>query len=113
MTANQWNIRKRIFLFSPDGPDKQIKVIFNPTYKQITLSKKTSSDESKSTTDDEFVNIGRESCFSVPHAYGTVERYSSIEISYVDENGIEHKNEQLSEWNARVWQHETDHLNRI
>lgn len=112
MAANQWNIRKRIFLFCPDGSDKEVKAIFNPTYKPVTLTQ-SPPNESKSTADNQSTNFFREGCFSVPHAYGTVERYTHIEISYVDDKGIQHTNERLSGQQARVWQHETDHLNGI
>jgi peptide deformylase len=112
MAANQWNIKKRIFLFCPNGSDGEVKVIFNPTYKPM-MPTQIPIDESKSTTTDQFTNFCKEGCFSVPHAYGTVERYTYIEISYVDDRGIQHTNEQLSGWQARVWQHETDHLNGI
>ena len=104
MAANQWNIRKRIFLFCPAGSDKEVRVIFNPTYKPVTPTPTPAADDSKPT------NFGREGCFSVPHAYGIVERHTHIEISYVDDKGMEHRNERLSGWEARVWQHETDHL---
>ena len=105
MAANQWNIKKRIFLFCPAGSDKEVRVIFNPTYKPVTPTATSSDDDDSKST-----NYGREGCFSVPHAYGIVERHTHIEISYVDEKGIEHRNERLSGWEARVWQHETDHL---
>ena len=109
MAANQWNIRKRIFLFCPTGSDQEIKVIFNPKYKPVILLTENHGVKSKS----ESTNFAREGCFSVPCAFGTVERYTNIEISYIDDKGVEHRNEQLSGWQARVWQHETDHLNGI
>ncbi|CAF1925467.1 unnamed protein product [Rotaria magnacalcarata] len=112
MAANQWNINKRIFLFCPGGSDGEVKVIFNPTYKPITLTDNLVH-ESKLATVNQFTNCARESCFSVPYAYGTVERYTHIEISYIDDKGKQHTNEKLSDWQARVWQHETDHLNGI
>ena len=112
MAANQWNIKKRIFLYCPSGSDGEVKVIFNPTYKPI-MPTQSPTDPSKSTEADQFTYLYREGCFSVPHAYGIVERYTSIEISYVDDKGMQHTNEQLSGWQARVWQHETDHLNGI
>ncbi|CAF3391506.1 unnamed protein product [Rotaria socialis] len=112
MAANQWNINKRIFLFCPGGSDGEVKVIFNPAYKPITLTDNLVH-ESKSTTVNQSTNCARESCFSVPYAYGTVERYTHIEISYIDDKGKQHTGEKLSDWQARVWQHETDHLNGI
>ncbi|CAF1274279.1 unnamed protein product [Adineta steineri] len=112
MAANQWNINKRIFLFCPTGSDGEIKVIFNPTYKPITLSQ-DSINALEAVTSDPTTDFCREGCFSVLYAYGMVERYMDIDISYVDDKGMQHLNEKLSGWQARVWQHETDHLNGI
>ncbi|CAF1492706.1 unnamed protein product [Didymodactylos carnosus] len=112
MAANQWNINKRIFLFCPDGSDQEVKVIFNPTYKSRLLAQSHTS-ELKTIPSNHITDFNQEGCFSVPYAYGTVERYKHIEISYIDDKGIKRMNEQLSDWPARVWQHETDHLNGI
>ena len=112
MAANQWNLKKRIFLFCPQGNDGKIKVIFNPTYEPV-LSAIQSKDEPKMEVADQFINLDREGCFSVPFAYGIVERYTTVKIGYIDEKGVQHKDEELSGWPARVWQHETDHLNGL
>ncbi|CAF1427828.1 unnamed protein product [Adineta ricciae] len=112
MAANQWGINKRIFLFCPKGNDGEAKVVFNPTYKPISPNQ-VSTDPTKTKSEDQFTNLYREACFSVPQAYGIVERYTNIAISYVDINGVQHTDEQLSGWKARVWQHETDHLDGV
>jgi peptide deformylase len=50
-----------------------------------------------------------EGCLSVPEIHEDVVRKSDIRISYLDENGIQHI-ENFSGVNARVMQHEVDHL---
>lgn len=112
MAANQWNIKKRIFLFCPYGSSGFIKVIFNPTYKPVMIAQQLGN-HFGTASDQENMDVNVEACFSVPFAYGMVERYKAIEISYVDEQGVRHVNEQLSGGEARAWQHETDHLNGI
>lgn len=51
-----------------------------------------------------------EGCFSVPLATGRVTRFREIKTTHQNEAGEKFEG-QLSEWPARVWQHETDHTN--
>ena len=51
-----------------------------------------------------------EGCLSVPGIRGLVPRYRSIEIEYTDRQG-KLQRQQLSEFVARIFQHEFDHLN--
>eukprot|EP00455_Lapot_gusevi_P027236 TRINITY_DN2881_c0_g3_i1.p1 TRINITY_DN2881_c0_g3~~TRINITY_DN2881_c0_g3_i1.p1 ORF type:complete len:201 (+),score=5.62 TRINITY_DN2881_c0_g3_i1:106-708(+) len=53
-----------------------------------------------------------EGCLSVPHYVGVVERDYEIEVSYYDHESTL-KTETLSGLNARVFQHECDHLDGI
>ena len=53
-----------------------------------------------------------EGCLSVPGVYGMVERPTEIVITYLDLNGKRHE-EVVSGLKARIFQHETDHLNGI
>lgn len=50
-----------------------------------------------------------EGCLSVPDIHEEVVRKSEIRITYMDENGIKHT-EKYNGINARVMQHEIDHL---
>ena len=51
-----------------------------------------------------------EGCLSVPGIRGLVPRYRAIEIEYTDRQGkLQHQ--QLSDFVARIFQHEFDHLN--
>jgi peptide deformylase len=52
---------------------------------------------------------GWEGCLSVPGIRGLVPRYQTIEIEYTDRNGNLQKQE-LTDFVARIFQHEYDHL---
>ncbi len=60
----------------------------------------------------EETEVGEEGCLSVPGVYGPVERYQWIVVEYRDING-KYKKEKFSGFDARVIQHEIDHLNGI
>ena len=53
-----------------------------------------------------------EGCLSVPNARGLVPRYQSIEAEYTTKEG-EIKQEIFTNFVARIFQHELDHLNGI
>ena len=53
-----------------------------------------------------------EGCLSIPNIRGDVERPDMIRLRYVDENFIEHE-EVFTGVNARVIQHEYDHIDGI
>lgn len=95
MAANQWGINKSIFLFCPYGDHKfDLTVVINPSYEFIPDKEE----------------IAWEGCFSVPLATGKIKRSNKIRVKYQNEKGrVIEKN--LSGWEARVWQHENDHLN--
>lgn len=99
MAANQWGVNKRIFLFCPDKDD-DMKVIINPSYDPLTNTATQVPEE----------DLCWEGCFSVPLATGNVKRYTHIRVKYQDENGQTIVRE-LKGRHARVFQHETDHLN--
>jgi peptide deformylase len=52
---------------------------------------------------------GWEGCLSVPGIRGLVPRYQTIQIEYTDRNGNLQKQE-LTDFVARIFQHEYDHL---
>lgn len=99
MAANQWGIDAQIFIFAPygNGPGEQLQIIFNPTYKAIN---------------EELTSTEWEGCFSIPLALSQVKRFEKIKVTYQNLQG-EYKIGELNGWEARVWQHETDHLNGI
>ncbi|PSB24277.1 peptide deformylase [Stenomitos frigidus] len=60
---------------------------------------------------DETVN-GWEGCLSIPGIRGQVLRYQAIEVEYTGRDGKLHKQE-LTDFVARIFQHELDHLDGI
>ncbi|MEL4895199.1 peptide deformylase [Crocosphaera sp. Alani8] len=60
---------------------------------------------------DEIVK-GWEGCLSVPDVRGLVPRYREIIVEYLDRYGESHRQE-LSDFVARIFQHELDHLDGI
>ena len=55
---------------------------------------------------------GWEGCLSVPDRRGLVLRYQRIAVEYLNRNGILEQRE-LTDFVARIFQHELDHLNGI
>jgi len=53
-----------------------------------------------------------EGCLSVPGIYADVFRAQSVEVKYFDIEGKEHHKE-LSDYEARIFQHEFDHLEGV
>lgn len=53
-----------------------------------------------------------EGCLSVPGVRGLVPRFKSIDVEYFDRNGNKWR-QQLTNFVARIFQHEYDHLNGI
>ncbi len=80
----------------PDAPLLPISVIINP---EIL---KTSEQQ----------EVGREGCLSVKGKRALVARYTSIEVSYLDEVGTKYS-KTLTDFLARIFQHELDHLDGI
>lgn len=55
---------------------------------------------------------GWEGCLSIPGIRGLVPRYQSIEVEYTSRDGKLHRQE-LTDFVARIFQHEYDHLDGI
>jgi len=112
MAANQWGLRTRAFMYAPSGDTaNQLQVILNPEY-EILHSKGPAAGAEQSVASAALVEASEmwEGCFSVPMARGRVRRPLHIRASWQDEAGAPHVAE-LHGWEARVWQHENDHLN--
>jgi peptide deformylase len=93
LSANQLGMDMKLFIAKADG--KQYS-IFNPVITKF--SKETA--------------IMEEGCLSVPEIYGEVERPEKITLEGFDAIG---KKIKIKAWGllARIFQHETDHLNGI
>lgn len=90
------NIRIILARLNYDTPNEVILTLVNP---EIV-------DKSKETC------IGEEGCLSLPGLYDKVERYKKICVKFSDLSGNEQILE-LEDLNARIIQHEIDHLNGV
>lgn len=93
IAAPQVGVNKRLFIAVLDN--ERIELFVNPTI--INHSEETETDT--------------EGCLSVPDKHGEIERYSSIKVKYF--NGKESITDTFTEMNARIIQHEYDHLQGI
>lgn len=93
IAAPQVGVNKRLFVAVLDY--KRIVLFINPTI--LEHSEETETDT--------------EGCLSVPGMSGEVERYKKIKIRYF--NGREIVTEEHEGLNARIIQHEYDHLNGV
>lgn len=97
MAANQWGIKRRVFIFTPEQDSSEI--IINPSYTPYLRPNET-----------EYKIVSNyEVCFSISLTMGLISRYEAITATYYTPTG--EKIERVMEgWEARVFQHETDHL---
>lgn len=94
LSANQIGLNLRMFIYQE--PSKPLKAVFNPEI--VKTSKKTA--------------MLKEGCLSIPGIYGEVERPEKITLTGLDKNCRKIKIEAFGLL-ARIFQHETDHLNGI
>lgn len=98
LAANQVALPYRMFVINPSGDPTQKDeefVFINPE-----ISRRNGSEE------------GEEGCLSLPDIYGQVPRATRIVIDAFNLDGQQFEME-LSGWDARVVQHEYDHLEGI
>lgn len=93
MAAPQVGVNKRLFVAILDN--ERIEVFVNPFILQHS----------------EETEIDTEGCLSIPQMRGDVQRYKTIKIRYF--NGQNIVTEEYEGLNARIIQHEYDHLNGI
>lgn len=96
LSAIQIGIHERCFTLILDYCTQTTLTLFNP---RITKYSKT-------------IEIDQEGCLSFPNEYYTIPRAKSVTIKYEDSDGQFHKI-YLTGFNARVAQHEYDHLEGI
>lgn len=103
LAAPQVNRSLRIFVMAsnpspryPDAPDITALEIINP---HIT-------DRSEETENE------WEGCLSIPGIRGLVPRHREIQVRYLNRHG-EEKSDTFSNFIARIFQHELDHLNGL
>ncbi len=103
LAAPQVDSSLRIFVMAehpgeryPDAGEMEARVVINP---KIISASKT-------------MEKGWEGCLSIPGVRGLVPRHKSISVRYTDREGNSVKST-FSDFVARVFQHEYDHLNGI
>ncbi|OKH25807.1 peptide deformylase [Chroogloeocystis siderophila] len=84
----------------------------NPRYPYAPTMEPTAMINPKILAHSTEVVKGWEGCLSIPGIRGSVPRYQSIEVEYSDRNGKKQKQE-LTDFVARIFQHELDHLDGI
>ncbi|MDA1194004.1 MAG: peptide deformylase [Planctomycetota bacterium] len=93
LAAPQVGVARRLMLVCPSGEPGDEFPVLNP---EIVAA--------------EGEEIGEEGCLSFPGIYGRVPRAVVIRVRYQDLDLRTHEME-LSDWVARIFQHELDHLN--
>lgn len=95
MAAVQLGVHKRLFVMRRPFSSDQLLTVINPTIKRV---------DGQSTKP--------EGCFSIPDAPADamVTRASMIWVDFTDEFGNSYENEMLVGMDARIFQHEYDHL---
>lgn len=104
LAAPQVNQGLRLIVTTPDPNNyeyfrtsmHEALVLINPTIIHHSFFKKT----------------GDEGCLSVPNLFGDVKRWKKVTLCYQDRNGVK-KKINASGLQARVFQHEIDHINGI
>lgn len=84
----------------------------NPRYPQAPLMEPTAMINPKIVSHSTEQEKGWEGCLSVPGIRGLVPRFQTIEVEYRDRNG-QLQQQQLTDFVARIFQHEYDHLEGI
>lgn len=84
----------------------------NPRYPYAPLMEPTAMINPQIITHSAEVVKGWEGCLSIPGIRGLVPRYQAIEVEYTTRDGKQHQQE-LTDFVARIFQHEYDHLNGI
>ncbi|MGI8501196.1 MAG: peptide deformylase [Hassallia sp.] len=84
----------------------------NPRYPNAPKMEPTAMINPKITGHSNEVIKGWEGCLSIPGIRGLVPRYQMIEVEYTDRNG-KFKKQELTDFVARIFQHEYDHFEGI
>lgn len=84
----------------------------NPRYPHAPLMEPTAMINPQIIAHSAEVVKGWEGCLSIPGIRGLVPRYQAIEVEYTTRDGKRHQ-QKLTDFVARIFQHEYDHLNGI
>jgi len=84
----------------------------NPRYPHAPLMEPTAMINPRIIAHSPEVIQGWEGCLSIPGIRGLVPRYQAVEVEYISRDGQLHRQE-LTDFVARIFQHEHDHLDGI
>ena len=84
----------------------------NPRYPHAPLMEPTAMINPRIIAYSPEVIQGWEGCLSIPGIRGLVPRYQAVEVEYTSRDGQLHRQE-LTDFVARIFQHEHDHLDSI
>jgi len=103
LAAPQIGVSERVFVYGFD---------FNPRYPDAAAVPKTVVINPEVLWKSEETAEYEEGCLSVPSQRGFVTRHKSVIFTTMDINGIMHE-KTVTDFEARIVQHEIDHLNGI
>ena len=95
LAAPQVGVSLRLFVANHTGKPEDDRVAINPTL-----------------TDADGNEAGEEGCLSLPKIRAEIDRFQSLTLTAQDVNGQAYE-ATASGFEARVWQHEFDHLNGV
>jgi peptide deformylase len=84
----------------------------NPRYPSAPQMEPTAMINPKIIAHSSEIVKGWEGCLSIPGIRGLVPRYQAVEVEYTNRDGKLHRQE-LTDFVARIFQHEYDHLDGI
>lgn len=84
----------------------------NPRYPYAPLMEPTAMVNPRIISHSPEIVQGWEGCLSIPGIRGLVPRHQAVEVEYTNRHGQLHRQE-LTDFVARIFQHEYDHLNGI
>jgi len=95
LASNQIGITKKMVIIKPDSDSDDITYMINPVIESTSKKKK----------------YGKEMCLSYPGVSGMIEKYTSVEVSYYDQDWKKHTVE-YGEGNflGIIFQHEFEHI---
>lgn len=95
LAAPQVGINKRLFVMNPTGKPEDDRVVINPIL-----------------TEAEGEATAEEGCLSLPDIHVDVDRFETLKLTAQDVTGKKYEDMETG-FIARIWQHETDHLNGV
>lgn len=111
LAANQLGFHNSVFVYTYEGKNH---ACINPRYTQRSVSdEEGQDDDAESKEKEEEANgilTGIEGCLSVPTRWLYVPRYDQIKVEYHNVAGTRLERE-IEGYEARLFQHEYDHLN--